>query len=384
MRPEWLKAITDAAPDEWNQLSGDGQPFVRHDYLAALETTGCASPATGWHPRHLLLRDEDGTLLGAMPGWLKDHSRGEFVFDFIWAEAWARHGLPYYPKLVSAIPFTPVPGPRLLAAPGRDADEIAARLIEVATAHAREQGLSSAHWLFPAETDRERLCKAGLLLRKNVRFVWHDRGYGDFEGYLDAFTASRRKKIRRERRRIGEQGLHLEVRHGNELAPEMWDTLWPLYASSHWLRGQHPYLSQDFFIHLCEQMGDAVVVFIAFDSREQAVACAITLRDGNSLYGRHWGCARDYHSLHFETCYYRPLIYCLEHGLTHFDPGTQGEHKLSRGFLPEAAWSAHWIAHPDFRRAIEDFLVRETGMVDAYLAELDRHNPFRQPHRQAL
>lgn len=376
MRLERLKAIADVRPDEWNRLTDNGTPFIRHEYLAALESTGCAGPATGWHPQHLLLRDDNGSLLGAMPAWLKTHSRGEFVFDFIWAEAWERHGLPYYPKLVSAIPFTPVPGLRLLVAPEADATRVRSELIAATTQHAQAQQLSSAHWLFPNDTDRAQLQEAGLLLRKNVRFVWRNRDYGDFENYLQTFTASRRKKIRRERRRIQEQGLRLEVRHGNEVDPALWQTLWPLYASSHYLRGQQPYLSQTFFERLCAELGATVVLFIALDG-EQPVACAITLRDGHSLYGRHWGSARDYHSLHFETCYYRPLEYCLEHGLTHFDPGTQGEHKLSRGFLPEAAWSAHWIAHPDFRRAIADFLDRETSMVDEYLVELTSHSPFR-------
>ena len=382
MRVEVITALDEVDAADWNRLSPSRHPFVRHAFLAALERHQCVSPARGWQPCHLLLRDEDDQLLAAMPQYLKNHSRGEFVFDWAWADAFEQHGIPYYPKLVGAIPFTPVPGPRLLVAPGTDRAQAVAALLGANRRLATSRRISSAHWLFPDDADREALAGSGLLLRKNLRFAWHNQGWRDFDHYLAAFTAAKRKKIRRERRRVVEQGLVMEVVHGDQADPPLWSELFPLYATTYMVRGQAPYLSQPFFEDISAALGRDVVLFIARD-QGRAVACAITLRDEHNLYGRHWGCAADYHSLHFETCYYSPLEYCFREGLTHFDPGTQGEHKLSRGFLPQASWSAHWVADDRFRDAIADFLEREAAMVDAHLQGLAQHSPFRSDHDAA-
>lgn len=356
---------------QWNALLPDTYPFLRHEFLHALEVCGCLAPATGWTPCHFVA-EEDGRLIGAAPAYLKQHSYGEFVFDWSWADAYRRAGQRYYPKLLNAIPFTPSVGPRLLGSP-----EVRRCLAEAQRALTAEHDLSSAHALFVTEADAAAFERAGFLARTDCQYHWSNNDYEDFDDFLARLTAAKRKKIRRERRRVMEAGINIETYNADELDEAAWDTVYRFYASTYHLRGQQPYLNLAFFLRLRETMPDRVVVFLAHHGRHP-VAAALTLRDDTTLYGRHWGSHDDYHSLHFEACYYQGIDYCIRHGLRHFDAGAQGEHKLSRGFVPVITHSFHWLAHPRLRAAVADFLSRETPLVTEYAAFQESHKPYRR------
>lgn len=372
-----LRSVAEVTPAAWNRLNAGGYPFLRHEFLLALEQTGCVGAGTGWHTRHLLA-EGDGLPIGAMPLYLKQHSMGEFVFDFAWAEAYQRAGRHYYPKLVSAVPFTPVAGPRLLTADTDDDAKAAVetRLLRAACTQVDREGLSSLHVLFPDRQARDAMAAAGLLLRKACQFRWHNAGYASFDDYIGAMSAAKRKKIRRERRRVAEQGIEVQTLTGAALDPDRWHEIYPLYASTFALRGRAPYMTQAFFEQITRTMSDQLIVSLAH-RHGRLIAAAILFADGDLLYGRHWGADADYHSLHFELCYYQGIDYCIAHGLRAFDPGTQGEHKLARGFLPHYSWSAHYLADPAFSRAVADFLQREQPLVEYYAQQMTAHGPFR-------
>jgi predicted N-acyltransferase len=357
----------------WNALPGAERPFLRHEFLLALEQSGCACPATGWDARHVLLEDGQGRLQAALPLYLKPHSWGEFVFDFAWAEAYQRAGLRYYPRLVAAIPFTPATGPRLLAAD----DAGRARLLAEARAHMESLGASSLHVLFPRGADRGWLESQELLPRLDCQFHWRNDGYGSFDDFLAGFTAEKRKKLRRERRRVAEAGIECRTLLGAELDEPLLDTIYRLHAITFARYGHAPYLNRDFFARIAQSMPDALVVELAL-RRGEAVACSISLRGPDALFGRYWGASGEYHSLHFELCYYRGIEYCIREGLARFEPGTQGEHKLLRGFLPTPVWSFHEIADPRFARAIAGWLARERAGRREWLAAAASHLPFRR------
>ena len=360
----------------WNRLAGTHCPFLRHEFLAALEHTGCVGPGTGWTPAHLTVSDEQG-LLGAIPAYRKSHSWGEFVFDMGWAQAYARVGLSYYPKLVAAVPFSPASGARLLVRAGEDHARVAGELIARLEATSQAEGLSSAHVLFPTEPDRALLEAAGWLLRRDCQFHWHNHGYADFEAYLATFTAEKRKKTRRERRRCEEAGIRFATLRGADLTPKLLDVLYALHAQTFLRHGNEPYLTREFFTEIARTLGDALMVKLALVA-DAPVATAIFFWSRDTLYGRYWGALADFHSLHFECCYHQGIEFCLEHGIQHFEPGTQGEHKISRGFEPTLTWSAHFIAEPRFRAAIADFLAREAPAVDAYAQDVAQHTPFKR------
>lgn len=377
MRADIIADITEVDPTAWNELSGTDSPFLRHEFLAALETTGCVGPTSGWHPCHVMLRADDGSLAGAMPMYRKTNSFGEFVFDFGWADAYRRAGLQYYPKLVSAIPFTPTTGPRTLAAARRDQAEVISMLLAAARQYAREVGLSSLHVLFPTPTEVDAYARDGLLIRKDCQFHWNNRGYADFDDFLGELTSAKRKKLRRERRRIAETGIEFRIQSGGELSSRDWDALMPLYASSFWRRGREPYLSQAFFEEVALGLPEQLIVVIA-EYRREPIATAICFRSNDTLYGRYWGSSGRYHSLHFETCYYQGIDYCIANRLACFEPGTQGEHKIARGFVPTETWSAHWLSHPQFNAVIDDYLDRERNYIDDYIEAVNEHVPYRK------
>lgn len=376
LRVEVCRGIGAIAPAEWNALAGADVPFLRHEFLLALEESGSVGPEAGWQPCHLALR-AGPDLVGAAPLYLKTNSFGEFVFDWAWADAYRRAGLRYFPKLVSAAPFTPATSPRFLHAAGTDPGEVRRALVAAALELARETGASSLHVLFPTATEMDGLEADGLLRRKDCQFHWHNRGYGSFDDFLGEFTAEKRKKAKRERRRVAEAGISFRRFTGGELDPGLLAELIPLYASSFWRRGREPYLNEDFFRRLCATLPDALLAIVAFEGR-RPVATALCYRGANALYGRYWGTSGDYHSLHFETCYHQGIEYCIEQGLTLFEPGTQGEHKISRGFVPTATWSAHWLSHPQFFAAIDEYLDREREHIDRYMAEVNDHVPYRR------
>jgi len=357
----------------WNALAAGAPPFLRHEFLWALEDTGCASGVTGWHAHHLLHLDAEGRLDGAMPLYLKDHSWGEFVFDFVWAEAWQRAGLAYYPRLVAAVPFTPATGPRLLAA----TDDVRQALAAAARALTRELGLSSLHILFPDARDRDLLKAAGLSPRLDCQFHWHNEGYGSFEDFLAGFTSEKRKKVRRERRRVTEAGIECRTATGAELDSPALETIYRLHAETFARHGNAPYLNPAFFARLAHDLPDALVVELASCDGE-IIACAVSLRGGDTLYGRYWGAAGDHHSLHFELCYYRGIEYCIREGLRRFEPGTQGEHKLLRGFVPTPVWSMHDIAEAGFAQPVAEWLRRERAGRRQWIDLATRHLPFRR------
>ena len=377
VRIEVARTIADVAAAEWNGLRGTDCPFLRHEFLLALEETGCVAPATGWTPCHLLLRDAAGRLRGAMPLYSKTSSYGEFVFDWAWADAYRRAGLRYFPKLVSAVPFTPATSRRLLHAADQDPEQAGLALLSGATELALQTGASSVHVLFPTAGESAPLARAGFLPRKDCQFHWANRGYADFDAFLAEFTAEKRKKAKRERRRVAEAGITFVRLGGRDIDAGLWKQLMPLYASSFWRRGREPYLSEAFFTQVSTALPGNVVAIVAM-LRGEPVATALCFRSQDTLYGRYWGCAGDYHSLHFETCYYQGIEYCIEQGLQAFEPGTQGEHKISRGFVPTETRSAHWLSHPEFARAIDQYLDRERAHIDEYMEAANAHVPYRK------
>ena len=377
MRIERLDALADIPAAEWNALVPDRNPFLSHEFLSALERHQCVGERTGWLPQHIVCRDDQGQLLGAAPLYLKFNSYGEFVFDWGWAEAYRRHGLPYYPKLVGAIPYTPATSPRLLLAPDQPHPAITARaMADHVLEEARCRRWSSIHWLFPTPAETDQLQSQTFLPRIGCQFHWHNRGYRDFQDFLDAFTAKRRKNINRERRLVREAGLELRILNGRELSEGQWRIVHAFYRSTFERLGGVATLTLPFFQDIAETLGEQLMLVLAFD-RGREVAGAISFCSASTLYGRHWGCRADHDSLHFEACYYQGLDYCIHRGLQRFEPGAQGEHKIYRGFLPTLTHSAHWIAHLGFRQAVADFLDRETPAVRQYVQELLRHSPYR-------
>ncbi|MGH8705930.1 MAG: GNAT family N-acetyltransferase [Burkholderiales bacterium] len=361
----------------WNALSG-GDPFVSHEFLSALIETGCAGVRTGWHPQFLLL-ERDGALAAAMPLFLKTHSYGEYVFDWAWADAYERHGIAYYPKLLCAVPFTPVSGPRLLA--GSDADRSA--LIAAALELSRD--LSSLHVLFPSAAEADLLHAAGMLLRRTVQFHWRNDAYADFADFLSRMTRPRRKNIRQERRRVRDAGITFRWLRGAQIERPHWEFFHRCYRRTYAAHRSSPYLGLDFFLRIGASMPQHTLMILAgrggaaaSQRAFQPLAAALNIVGEDALYGRYWGALEHVPLLHFETCYYQAIEFAIGHGLARFEGGAQGEHKLFRGLLPVETLSAHWLAHPRFARAIEDYLEREARGIARYVDELSEHSPFRR------
>jgi predicted N-acyltransferase len=363
------ESLAGVSPAQWNALAA-GDPFASHEFLSALLDTGCASARTGWRPRFLLL-ERDGALAAAMPLFLKSHSYGEYVFDWAWAEAYRRHGLDYYPKLVCAVPFTPVGGPRLLARD--DADR--SKLLAAALAQAREA--SSLHVLFPTAPEAALMRAAGMMLRRTVQFHWTNAGYGGFDDFLARLTRHRRKVIRQERRRVREAGVALRRLAGEEITGAHWEFFARCYRRTYAEHGSSPYLSLEFFLRLGAAMPRSTVLVLA-ERRGRPIAAALLVASARALYGRYWGALERVPLLHFELCYYQGIEHAIEHGLSRFEGGAQGEHKLLRGLEPVETLSAHWLAHPRFARAVEDFLEREKAGLARYVNELEELSPFRR------
>ncbi|HEB58654.1 MAG TPA: N-acetyltransferase [Gammaproteobacteria bacterium] len=381
MQCRTVDSLADVPAADWNRLNPTGNPFVRHEFLVALERHGAVGEEFGWLPRYFLI-ETDARLLAATPFYIKTNSYGEFVFDWAWAEAYARSGLDYYPKLVAAAPYSPVTGPRLLLDPAdEDARESISRLMaDSVRTFATEQRLSGVHWLFTPSAETDALEKQGFMRRLGCQFHWHNAGYRDFDDYLAEFTAARRKKIKRERRRAQEQDVNFEILDGHAITAEQWRQFHRFYVSTFERKGGLPTLSLGFFEELGRTMPEAVVLVLARHGGDY-VAAAFNLRDTQTLYGRHWGCSRHFNGLHFEACYYQGLDYCIRHGLSRFEPGAQGEHKVSRGFLPVPTWSAHWLREPVFREPVADFLRREQAGMRHYMDSLMAGAPFRTDSR---
>ncbi len=374
-RTERQKGVTAFDPAEWDALAG-GNPFVSHAFLTALERTGCVGGRSGWRPLPVAVRDTAGRLAGAAPLYLKTHSLGEFVFDWGWAEAAHRAGHRYYPKLVAAVPFSPVSGPRLLVHPEADPGKVRACLIDAAEEEAAAHRCGSVQWLFTRPADQRALEEAGYLRRRDVQFHWYNRGYGSFEDFLADLSSAKRKQIRRERRRAGELGLDLRIRTGDEVSPGLLEAFHAGYAATTEKRGAPAYLNAELFRELGRVLGDRVVLVTAERGGEY-VAGALSLRSDKALYGRYWSAREEHDFLHFEVCLYRGIELAIAHGLERFEGGAQGEHKLTRGFVPTYTASAHRIAHPGLSRAVADFLEREAAEVQRYAEEAAARLPFR-------
>ena len=368
--------IREIAAGEWDACAGGNNPTVSHVFLNALEESGSATARSGWAPQHLAFRDRAGRLLGAVPMYLKSHSYGEYVFDWGWADAYERAGGRYYPKLLAAVPFTPVPGPRLLVAPAAPA-ATKAHLIAGLVELARQRKLSSVHVNFPEEEDFGLLAEAGFLQRVGQQFHWTNQGYRDFDDYLAALNHRKRKAVKKERREALAGGqIEIDLLTGSALNEKAWDAFYRLYLGTSDRKWGQAYLTRRFFSMIGERMPDNIVLFMARRGRDY-VAGAFNLLGRDTIYGRNWGAHREYRFLHFECCYYRAIEFACQHGLQRVEAGAQGPHKLQRGYLPVPTYSAHWIPDPGFRRAVAQFLTRERDMVEQKIEHLAEYSPFR-------
>jgi predicted N-acyltransferase len=377
VRAETVARLAEIPAAEWDALDAAGNPFLSHAFLEALEAWACVGGDTGWQPRHLVLRDPSGLLLAAVPRYEKAHSWGEFIFDWSWAQSYARAGLEYYPKQLAAVPFTPVTGPRLLVRPGPEATALRVTLAELLREEARREGVSGAHVNFTTEEDQAALEAAGFLRRHDCRFLWRNRGYRDFEDFLDGFRSDKRKKLRRERRRVHEAGIELRSLPGEDIGPDLWQIIFAFSERTFLRHGNGHYLNAGFFADVSQRLPGTVVVKLA-ERAGSPLAAAIFMQGGGTLYGRYWGAAGHEDCLHFEACYYQGIEHCIEHGLDLFDPGTQGEHKLARGFAPTPTSSAHWLAHEGFHSAVARYLDRERAGVLEYVEAARQHLPFQR------
>lgn len=362
---------------DWNALLPDDNPFLKHEFLSGLETFSCVTDRTGWHVNHILAKNKNGQLIGAMPVYLKNNSFGEFVFDWSWASAYENTGLRYYPKLVSAVPYTPVTGPRLLISGQANQNEVADKLIHYLKQYIEDNDLSGFHCLFPPCDKVEAFTRHELLKRSGWQYHWQNQGYEDFEHYLSFFRSRKRKNTRRERRKIEDSGIHIRALHGGELDESQWETVYGYYQSTFLRKGNYPALTLDFFKHLSRVMPGHLVIVLA-EHKSRPIAAAINFRDDKRLYGRYWGSEVRFQNLHFEVCFYAGIEYCIKNKLQVFEPGAQGEHKITRGFLPVETCSMHWIADIRFRAGIAEFLQREHQAMTRYRVELDKLSPFRE------
>lgn len=359
---------------------GAGNPFVMHAFLAALEDSGSATAETGWAPHHLTAMDATGRMIGAAPMYLKGHSYGEYVFDWGWAEAYERAGGKYYPKLQVAVPFTPATGPRLLIRadlPSDRADDVRSALIGAMERVAGSNGLSSVHITFPTEAEARALGKAGWLRRAGQQFHWENRNYGVFDDFLGALASRKRKTIRKERREVAESDVIVRPLTGAEIEPRHWDAFHRFYLATADHKWGNPYLTREFFHQIGATMADRILLVVA-ERDGRPVAGALNLMGDGTLYGRNWGCDGEFKFLHFEACYYQAIDFAIQRGLSRVEAGAQGTHKIQRGYLPVETHSAHWIADPGFRDAVEKFLERERLHVHAEMAGLSEYSPFRK------
>ena len=351
-------------------------PFLAPGFLDALEAHGATGPEMAWVPRHLLLKDGNGGPQGWLPLYVRHHSFGDFLRDWSWPGAWERMGFPYYPKLVSSLPYTPVTGLRLLAP-----SELKPALIAAALAEVEKLGASSWHVGFPTEEEVPLLTQAGLLIQPNIQFQWTNRGYADFDDFLATFSADKRRKVRADRRKVAESGVRVQRLAGHEVSDALWPRLHRLYADTFHRYGNHPAIPAACFVEMGQQMGESMQLFVAFrmvDGREQAIAVAICFRSRDKLFGRYWGAAEEVPGLHFELCYYQGIDYCIAQGLQRFEPGAGGEHKIARGFEPTRVVTAHWIAEPKMREALRRHLEQLDRALEDYRQEAAGHLPFKQ------
>lgn len=365
------------AADSWDACAGTSNPFVSHAFLASLEASGSATSDTGWAPYHLVVEDDDQRVMACAPMYVKSHSQGEYIFDHGWAQAFERAGGRYYPKLLVAVPFTPATGPRLLVRPDANTANMETALISGAIEVARKHNLSSVNINFLEEDVWQRLEQSGFLLRTGEQFHWINEGYETFDDFLEALSSRKRKAIRRERRGAVENDITIECISGDDLRESHWDAFYEFYMDTGSRKWGRPYLTREFFSLATEVMSDRILLVLAKrDGRY--VAGALNFIGSDTLFGRYWGCLEDHPFLHFEVCYYQAIDFAIQNGLSRVEAGAQGPHKLSRGYLPIRTYSAHWIANPGFRRAVENYLQQERRAVDEEIEALDDYSPFKK------
>ena len=372
-------SMRNVSAKDWDALleaQTEPTPFMRHAYLSAMEESGSASAKSGWKLQLVTLRHamppKVGQLAGAAVLYIKPHSYGEYVFDWAWADAYQRHGLNYYPKAVSAVPFTPVPGSRLLADSSQSQSALLSAMVELA----QNEDWSSLHLLFLSNDDLQVTETAGWLSRHTVQFHWHNAAYDDFEVFLRALNQEKRKKIKQERRKVAEAGVVFKAFEGTQIQSADWDFFYQCYAQTYFEHGNAPYLNRDFFQRMQDTMPENWVLFIA-EKNGQRMACSLIGLGNNVAYGRYWGALERVDCLHFEACYYQPIAWCIAKGVERFEGGAQGEHKMARALLPVKANSAHWLAHPGFADAVEKYLEKEGHGVAAYLENLEGRSPLK-------
>jgi len=373
--PRFESNIGAVSTAQWGALTGTEFPFSEHDYLSALEESACVGEESGWLPCHLTLW-KNKQLQGALCLYEKTNGYGEYIFDWGWANAYEQHGLNYYPKLVSAIPFTPATGRKLLVHPEADASRVRKKLLEEALLCMRSRNCSSLHFLFITAEEQPVFESMGFLIRHSFQFHWKNKNYRNFAEFLALLKRKRRKEILRERRQIQKQMIKVSVLEGDAILPEHIHNMYQFYLSTIDRKWGQSYLSEDFFYRIHETMRKKLVLILAYADGD-CVAGTINFQKGDCLYGRYWGCKRNYRSLHFELCYYQPIEYAIGKGIHLFEAGAQGEHKIQRGFLPELTYSAHWLEHPGFRNSVAEFLEEEKVAIHKAIEEFSPHSPYR-------
>ncbi len=373
----FLDSIAEISATEWNALVNSSYPFLRHEFLLSLELSGCASSRNGWQSKHLVVRDSLDKLVGLAPLYVKSHSMGEYVFDWSWADAYHRHGLNYYPKLLSAVPFTPSAGPRICLAKTQDEHALLAFIINSVKELGQQIQASSWHILFPEKACSDLLEQEGLKQRTGCQYQWFNRDYTDFAGFLESFNSRKRKNIKKERRSIAQNDIDFEWLEGAEISAEHWQHFYRFYQNTYLVRGRSAYLNLPFFLELGRLMPQQLLLVMAKKS-SRYLAGALFFKDESTLYGRYWGCDEEWQFLHFETCYYQGLDYCIARRLKRFDSGAQGEHKIQRGFEPVFTYSNHWVSHPEFSAAIHHFLQEEKQHMDQYQQYVEELLPFKK------
>ena len=367
--------MSTVSPAQWCELTESNFPFSDHDFLFALEETDCVGEESGWIPYHLTIW-KNNMLHGALYLYEKNNGYGEYIFDWGWAQAYERNGLNYYPKLVSAVPFTPATGRKLLVHPDADATQVRKKLLEQALDCMRSRNCSSLHFLYITAEELPVFNSMGFLVRHSFQFHWKNNNYQDFDQFLSTLKRKRRKEIIRERNQIKEQMITVSVLEGDDITREHIAQMYKFYISTISRKWGHPYLSLEFFYRIHQTMLKRLVLILAFVHKD-CVAGAINFQKGDCLYGRYWGCKGNYRSLHFELCYYQPIEYAIRKGISLFEAGAQGEHKIQRGFLPELTYSAHWLEHPGFRSSISNFLEQEKASIRQGIKEFSPHSPYR-------
>jgi predicted N-acyltransferase len=375
MQIKQIHSLTEVDATHWNNLIQNKDPFIRHEFLLALEQSFSVSVETGWRAKHLLVF-EQLELIAAMPLYLKTHSRGEYVFDQQWATAYHQSGMEYYPKWVNSIPFTPCQGQRILIKSDKDSQSVINLCVDAIKEYSEQQLISSFHCLFP-NTSQKDFLQDQLHIREGIQFQWFNHDFNDFENYLQSFTSRQRKKVKKERRKVHEQGIHFQRISGSEITQQQWQAFYFFYEMTYLKRGQAAYLNLAFFKQIAETMSDQILLVLAIKNQSY-IGAALSFIGNTTLYGRYWGCYEEYDNLHFETCYYQGLEYCLEHNLQKFDSGAQGEHKISRGFVPVTTYSAHWIQNSQFSKLIATFLEREKKVIGQYKEECKKRLPFKE------